>query len=63
MLNSYWRQLSSVRGRKRGATMEKNYVKPNMEILETDFDDVIMTSISGLPNDDHPGDNEVELGM
>ena len=43
--------------------MEKKYVKPNMEILEADFDDVIMTSISGLPDDDHPGDNEVELGM
>ena len=42
--------------------MEKKYVKPNMEILEADFDDVIMTSLV-LPDDDHPGDNEVELGM
>ena len=42
--------------------MENKYVKPNMEILKVDFDDIITTS-NGLPNDDHPGDNEVDLGM
>ena len=44
--------------------MGNKYVKPEMEVLMADFDDVIMTSlIPGLPDDDHPGDNEVDLGM
>ena len=44
--------------------MKNKYVKPEMEVLVVDFDDVIMTSSNpGLPNDDYPGDNEVDLGM
>ena len=44
--------------------MKNKYVKPEMEVLVADFDDVIMTSSTpGLPDDDHPGDNEVDLGM
>ena len=44
--------------------MKNKYVKPEMEVLVVDFDDVIMTSsITGLPDDDHPGDNEVDLGI
>ena len=43
--------------------MENKYVKPDMEVITADFEDVIMTSISGLPDDDHPGDNEVDLGI
>lgn len=42
--------------------MENKYVKPDMEVLTADLEDVIMTSLI-LPDDDHPGDNEVELGM
>ena len=44
--------------------MKNKYVNPEIEVLVVDFDDVIMTSsIPGLPDDDHPGDNEVDLGM
>ena len=44
--------------------MENKYVKPEMEVLTNETYDVIMTStIPGLPDDDHPGDNEVDLGM
>ena len=43
--------------------MKSKYETPNMEVLAADFDDVIMTSNLVLPDDDHPGDNEVELGM
>ena len=43
--------------------MENKYVKPEMEVLMADFDDIIMTSRLVLPDDNHPGDNEVDLGM
>ena len=43
--------------------MENKYEAPNMEVLAADFDDIIMTSNLVLPDDNHPGDNEVDLGM
>ena len=43
--------------------MKRMYEAPEMEVLTNDFDDVIMTSGLILPDDDHPGDNEVDLGM
>ena len=41
--------------------MKNNYTTPEMEVITVNSDDVITTS--GLPNDNHPGDNEVDLGM
>ena len=43
--------------------MKNKYVKPEMEVLVVDFDDIIVTSNLVLPDDNHPGDNEVDLGM
>ena len=44
--------------------MEKKYVKPEIEVLKIVSEDIIMTSgINRLPNDNHPGDNEVKLGL
>lgn len=43
--------------------MGNKYVKPEMEVLTNETYDVIMTSNLVLPDDNHPGDNEVDLGM
>ena len=43
--------------------MKSKYEAPDMEVLVAVLDDVIMTSNLVLPDDNHPGDNEVDLGM
>ena len=41
--------------------MKSNYTAPEMEVITVNSYDVI--TASGLPNDNHPGDNKVDLGM
>ena len=42
--------------------MKNKYETPEIKALTGDYEDVIMTS-GLLPDDDHPGDNEVDLGL
>ena len=43
--------------------MKNKYETPEIKVLSVDFNDVITTSTTDLPNDNHPGDNEVNLGI